>query len=131
VDELEKEEKKVRVQHIDYLSLCVDTLALGSEAKPGHWKCPVKNESEVGDCIFTDVQANNVEQKLPEIIDQVLKLHTSSCLQGWKYVVLRHPEHQSYFKKNKIRTLSGAQRSKFRTTFPKRRCEAFVSHELF
>jgi hypothetical protein len=43
VDELEKEEKKVRVQHIDYLSLCVDTLALGSEAKPGNWKCPVKN----------------------------------------------------------------------------------------
>jgi hypothetical protein len=38
VDELEKEEKKVRVQHIDYLSLCVNTLALGSEAKPGHWK---------------------------------------------------------------------------------------------
>jgi hypothetical protein len=34
VDELEKEEKKVRVKHIDYLSLCVNTLALGSELKP-------------------------------------------------------------------------------------------------
>jgi hypothetical protein len=65
VDELEKEEKKVRVTHIDYLSSCVNTLALGSESKPGHRKCPVKNESEVGGCNFTDVQAKNMELKLP------------------------------------------------------------------
>jgi hypothetical protein len=68
--------------------LCVDTLALGSEAKPGHWKCPVKNESEVGDCSFTDVQAKNVELQLPEIIERALKLHTSRP-QAWKDVVLK------------------------------------------
>jgi hypothetical protein len=68
--------------------LCVNTLDLGGEAKPGHWKCPVENENEVGDCSFTDVQAKNVEQKLPEIIDRALKLYTSRP-QAWKDVVLK------------------------------------------
>jgi hypothetical protein len=61
---------------------------LGSEANPRHWKCAVKNESEVVDCSFTDVQAKNVELKLPEIIDRALKLHTPRP-QAWKDVVLK------------------------------------------
>jgi hypothetical protein len=61
---------------------------LGSEANPGHWKCPVKNESDVGDCSFTDVQAKSVELKLSEIIDKALKLHTSRP-RAWKSVVLQ------------------------------------------
>jgi hypothetical protein len=87
-DELKKEERKIRVQHIYYLSLFVNSLAWGSEAKPGHWKCPVKNESKVRDCSFTYVQANNVELKLPEIIDGALKLHASRP-RGWKDAVLK------------------------------------------
>jgi hypothetical protein len=64
LDELEKEEKKYHVMHIDVLSKYMSALALGSIYKPYHWKCPIKNESEVGDCSFTDVQANEVEKAI-------------------------------------------------------------------
>jgi hypothetical protein len=42
--------------------------------KPGHWKCPVKNQQGVGDCSFTDGQARKVEQQLPAIITKALVL---------------------------------------------------------
>jgi hypothetical protein len=37
---------------------------LGGDTKPGHWKCPIKNGDEVGDCSFTDMQAKDIEEKL-------------------------------------------------------------------
>jgi hypothetical protein len=47
---------------------------LGAEKKPGHWKCPIKNGDEVGDCSFTDLQAKDIEEKLGTIIEKALIL---------------------------------------------------------
>jgi hypothetical protein len=47
---------------------------LGSNTKPGHWKCPIKNGDEVGDCSFTDMQAKYIEDKLGDIIEKAFTL---------------------------------------------------------
>jgi hypothetical protein len=39
-DELTSEEKTKRVKHIVVLQSYINTIALGSVMKPGHWKCP-------------------------------------------------------------------------------------------
>jgi hypothetical protein len=61
LDELTREEKTNRIKHIDTLQSFVNTLALCNEEKPRHWKCPIKNVDEVGDCSFTYGQAKTIE----------------------------------------------------------------------
>jgi hypothetical protein len=55
----------------------VNTIALGSDTKPGHWKCPIRNGDEVGDCSFTDLQAKDIEEKLGDIIEKAFTLDKS------------------------------------------------------
>jgi hypothetical protein len=50
---------------------------LGTDRKFGHWKCPIKNGNEVGDCSFTDTQSKDIEPKLVTIIEKALVLETS------------------------------------------------------
>jgi hypothetical protein len=88
VDELNTDVKKKRVAHIELLQSHVNTLALGSVEKPGHWKCPVKNGEEVGDCSFTDGQSKQVEEQLSHIIDNALTLEASRGSE-WKNVCKR------------------------------------------
>jgi hypothetical protein len=47
---------------------------LGTEKKHAHWKCPIKNSDDVGDCSFTDMQAKDIEEKLGGIIEKALTL---------------------------------------------------------
>jgi hypothetical protein len=79
VDELASEEKKKLMKHTGVLQSYINTTALGTVTKPGHWKCPLKNQQEVGDCSFTDGQAKKVELKLPAIIAKVLVLEGSNA----------------------------------------------------
>jgi hypothetical protein len=88
VDELASEEKTKRVKHIVVLQSYINTIALGSVTKPGHWKCPVKNQQEVGDCSFTDGQAKKVEQQLPGIIAKALVLEGSKA-DDWVNVITK------------------------------------------
>jgi hypothetical protein len=69
VDELASDEKTKRAEHIIVLQSYIKKIALGGVTKPCHWKCPVKNQQEVGDCSFTDGQANKVELQLPAQIN--------------------------------------------------------------
>jgi hypothetical protein len=78
-DELACKEKKKRVKHIDVLQSYISTIALGSVTKPGHWKCPIKQQQEVGNCSFTDGQAKKVELKLPDIITKALVMEGSKA----------------------------------------------------
>jgi hypothetical protein len=61
-------------KHIERLQSYVNTIALGSVTKPGHWKCPIKNGDEVGNCSFTDMQAKYIEEKLGDIIEKAYTL---------------------------------------------------------
>jgi hypothetical protein len=79
MDELTSEEKTKGVKHIDTLQLLINTIALGKSEKPGHWKCPIKDGQEVGDCSFTGVQAKKVDKELPLIIAKVLTLESSKA----------------------------------------------------
>jgi hypothetical protein len=65
------------IKHIERFQSYVNTLAFGSETKPGHWKCPIKNGDEVGDCSFTDMQAKDIEEKLGDIIEKAFTLEKS------------------------------------------------------
>jgi hypothetical protein len=77
LDELASGEKTKRIKHIETLQSYVNTLALDTENKPGHWKCPLKNGDEVGDCSFTDMQAKDIEEKLGDIIEKAFLLEKS------------------------------------------------------
>jgi hypothetical protein len=79
VDELASEEKTKRVKHIVVLQSYINTIALGSVMKPGHWKCPVKNQQDAGDCSFIDGQAKKVEHQLPAIIAKAMVLEVSKA----------------------------------------------------
>jgi hypothetical protein len=100
VDELASEEKTKRVKHIVVLQSYINTIALRSVVNPGHWKCPVKNQQEVGDCSFTDGRANKVEQQLPAIIAKDIVLEGSKADDWanvttkleWIITTLRHRE---------------------------------------
>jgi hypothetical protein len=100
VDELASEEKTKRVKHIVVLQSYINTITLGSVINPGHWKYPVKNQQEVGDCSFTDGQAKKVEQQLPAIIVKALVLEGSKAGDWvnvtikveWILTTLRHRE---------------------------------------
>jgi hypothetical protein len=59
-------------KHIEGLQSYVNTLAFGSETKPGHWKCPIKNGDEVDDCSFTDMQAKDIEENLGALLKRLL-----------------------------------------------------------
>jgi hypothetical protein len=63
-----------------------NTLDLGDDQKPGHWKCPIKNGHEVGGCSFMDGQAKVIEEKLAPIIEKALALQ-ESCKDDWIEVV--------------------------------------------
>jgi hypothetical protein len=52
------------VKHIEQHRSYINTLALGNENNPGHWKCPIKNGDEDGDATLKDGQAKKVEEKL-------------------------------------------------------------------
>jgi hypothetical protein len=86
LDELASEENTKWIKHIDTLQSYVNTLALGNERKPGHWKCSIKNDDEVGDCRFTGMQAKYIEEKLGSIIEKPLTLQ-QSCKNDWLKVV--------------------------------------------
>jgi hypothetical protein len=77
LDELASEEKTKQIKHIDTLQSSVNTFALGTMNKTGHWKCPIKNGDEVGDCSFTDEQARDIEEKLGAIIEKAFILEKS------------------------------------------------------
>jgi hypothetical protein len=64
----------------------VTTLALVNEEKPGHWKCPMKNSDEVGDCSFTNGHEKKIEEKLALIIANALCLEESR-MEDWVGVV--------------------------------------------
>jgi hypothetical protein len=81
MDELTSEEKTKIVKHIATLHFSINTIALGKPEKPGHWKCPIKDGQEVGDCSFKDVHAKKVEMKLPLIIAKALILERSKAHQ--------------------------------------------------
>jgi hypothetical protein len=57
---------------------------LGIETKPGHWKCPIKNGDEVGDCSFMDMQAKDIEQKLGDIIEKAFTFEKSHKARGYE-----------------------------------------------
>jgi hypothetical protein len=61
---------------------------MGLPEKKGHWKCPIKNLREVGECKFTDVQTKRVEKVLCIIIDKTMMLETSKEI-DWKNVITR------------------------------------------
>jgi hypothetical protein len=61
-------------KHIETLQSYVNTLALGTENKPGHWKWCIKNGDKVGGCSLTDMQAKDIEEKLGAIIEKALIL---------------------------------------------------------
>jgi hypothetical protein len=69
--------EKKRTKHIETLQSYDNALALGDERKPGHWKCPIKNDNEVGDCSFTDMQAEYIEEKSAPNIEKALTLQES------------------------------------------------------
>jgi hypothetical protein len=77
LDELASGGKTKQIKHIETLQSYVNILALGTEHKPGHWKCPIKNGDEVGDCSFTDMQAKDIEEKLGDIIEKAFILKKS------------------------------------------------------
>jgi hypothetical protein len=77
LDELASGGGGKRIKHIDTLQYYVNTLALGTENNPGHWKFPIKNGDEVGDCSFTDMQAKDIEEKLGGIIEKAFILEKS------------------------------------------------------
>jgi hypothetical protein len=77
VDDLASEEKTKRVKHIGVLQSYINMIALGSVKKPGHCKCPVENQQEVGDCSFTDSQEKKVKLQLPAIISKAMLLEGS------------------------------------------------------
>jgi hypothetical protein len=77
LDELAIMEKTKRITHIERLQSYVNIIALGSDTKPGHWKCPIKNGDEVGDYSFTDMQAKDIEERFGEIIEKALTLDKS------------------------------------------------------
>jgi hypothetical protein len=77
LDELASGEKTKRIKHIETLQSYFNTLALGNKNKPGHWKFPIKNGDEVGDCSFTDMQAKYIEEKLGDIIEKAFLLKKS------------------------------------------------------
>jgi hypothetical protein len=70
LDELASGEKTKRIKCIDTLQSYVNTLALGTDNKPGHWKCPIKKGDKVGDYSFTDMQAKDIKEKLGGIIEK-------------------------------------------------------------
>jgi hypothetical protein len=86
VDELASEENKKRVKHTGVLQSYINTIALGGVTKPGRWKCPVKDQQEVGDSSFTDCQAKKVELQLPAIIAKALVLEGSKA-NDWANVI--------------------------------------------
>jgi hypothetical protein len=77
LDKLASDEKIKRIKHIETPQSYVNTLDLGNTRKPGHWKCPIKNGDEVGDCSFTDMQATYIEKKLVPIIEKAFTLQES------------------------------------------------------
>jgi hypothetical protein len=77
IDELISEEKIKWIKHIGILQSFVNTLPLGDKRKPGHWKCPIKNDDKVGVCSFMDGQAKVIEEKLAPIIEKTLTLQES------------------------------------------------------
>jgi hypothetical protein len=82
------EVKKKRVVDILKLEMIINQNGLCSPDKPGHWKFPIKNLEEVGECKFTDVQAKRVEKVLCIIIYKALTLETSKAVDS-KDVVTR------------------------------------------
>jgi hypothetical protein len=74
LDELTSEGKRKWIKHIETLQSYVNTLAVGNERKPGHWKCPIKNSDEVGDGSLSDMHAKYIEEKLDPIIEKALTL---------------------------------------------------------
>jgi hypothetical protein len=77
LDELAGEEKTKWIKHIETLQSFFNVLALGNEQKPGHWKCRIKNDDEVGDYSFTDGQATLIEKQLAPVIEKALTLQES------------------------------------------------------
>jgi hypothetical protein len=68
------EEKTKRIKHIETLQSFVNTLNLGYEQRPGHCKCPIKNDGDYGYCSFTDGHAKLIEEQLAPIIEKALTL---------------------------------------------------------
>jgi hypothetical protein len=80
--------KTKRVEHIEQLQLYINTLALGNENKPCHWKYPIKNGDKVGDASFTDGQAKLIEKKVEGTIKKALPLE-ESWVTDWTEVCKR------------------------------------------
>jgi hypothetical protein len=76
LDDLASEGKESG-KHIETLQFYVNSLALGAEQKRGHWKCPINNGDEVGDCSFTDMKAKYIEETLGVIIKKGFILKNS------------------------------------------------------
>jgi hypothetical protein len=77
LDELASGKKTKRIKHTKRLQSYVNTIAFGSDTKPGHWKCPIKNGDEVCDCSLTDMQAKYIAEKLGDIIEKAFTLDKS------------------------------------------------------
>jgi hypothetical protein len=77
LDELTSGDKTKRIKHIERIQSYLNTLALGSKNKPGHWKCPIKNGDKVGYCSFTDMQTKDIEEQLGDIIEKAFTLEIS------------------------------------------------------